>query len=557
MALVLNTNIASMNAQRQLSNTQDAQATTFARLSSGLRINSAKDDAAGLYLSESQTKDIKGLAMATRNASDGISMAQTAEGALDQISKNLQRINELAIQSANGTYNDEARDGLQKEVDQLTQEITRIVETTEFNGRKLLNDDAAASILQIGFRNDASAQLSVGLEGGLRSVEGASGKFSFPNTSETFDTKGQAQGVAQLAAMRSLLGSDKGFDQIFGTAPVYTATAIPLKDLGDGTGDTTTSAGILEGLQQLGNGGSFTQDGMTFSRVPSSNADKYGEKLEITYGDKTIELANVWPGGVFDDSVTIADSDIQDLFGDPTTSKYSPLANEFFPNGAPSTTWDGASNFKELDLDSLGAAGDIQALANGEEFKDDFVSYKRSGKNLQIISQQGTISIQDVWTAETGGTYQNKDLTQAGTTVGGTSSDATDITDFATSLFGSLGKEVNGLASIMEKGIDGTKAVDISSQDSARDAIGMTRDAIDLISEIRATFGAMQNRFEAVISGNDTYGENLSAARSRIRDADFAEETSRLSQQQVLQQAGISVLSQANASSQSILSLLQ
>ena len=134
MALILNTNIASLNATRNLATTQSAQDVTFKRLSTGLRINSAKDDAAGLYLAQSQTKDIRGLAMATRNAGDGISMAQTAEGALAQIGQNLQRINELAIQSANGTYNDKAREGLQKEVDELSREIFRIVETTEFNG---------------------------------------------------------------------------------------------------------------------------------------------------------------------------------------------------------------------------------------------------------------------------------------------------------------------------------------------------------------------------------------------------------------------------------------
>ena len=176
MALVLNTNIASMNAQRHLSNTQAQQSVTFQRLSTGLRVNSAKDDAAGLYLAQSQTKDIRGLNMATRNAGDGISMAQTAEGALDQIAQNLQRVNELAIQSANGTYNDAARGGLQKEVDELTQEINRIVETTEFNGHKLLSKDATQTDLQIGFKNDAGSMISTGLEGGL-AVQGDTRKF--------------------------------------------------------------------------------------------------------------------------------------------------------------------------------------------------------------------------------------------------------------------------------------------------------------------------------------------------------------------------------------------
>lgn len=291
MSLVINTNVAALNGARNLASTQAQQSQTFNRLSTGLRINSAKDDAAGLYLAQSQTKDIRGLNMATRNAGDGISMAQTAEGALDQIQSNLQRINELAIQSANGTYNSAARGGLQKEVDQLTQEIKRIVETTEFNGNMLLNSDAATMTLQVGFDNDAQYRVD---------------------------------------------------------------------------------AGVLSG----------------------------------------------------------------------------------------------------------GIAG-----ANG-------------------------ISTGNALSAVLGGT------------------------------------------------LTATKTIDISSQSNAQAAITSTRAAIDQVSELRATFGAVMNRFEAVISGNQTYSENLQASRSRVQDADFAVETSNLAKQQVLQQAGVAALGQANASSQVVLGLL-
>lgn len=290
MSLVLNTNIAALNATRNLASTQAQQATTFQRLSTGLRINSAKDDAAGLYLAQSQTKDIRGLNMATRNASDGISMAQTAEGALDQIAANLQRINELAIQSANGTYSSAARGGLQKEVDELSKEIARIIETTEFNGMSLLNSAATDITLQIGFKNETHSQIQAGIQSG--------------------------------------------------------------------------GLGALQG-------------------------------------------------------------------------------------------------------------------------------------------------------------------------VGST-----------------------GLARIIQTGFGTNGAIDISTQSAAQAAISLTRDSIDKISEMRATFGAIMNRFEAVISGNNIYAENLSAARSRIQDADFATETSNLAKQQVLQQAGIASLSQANQSSQVILGLL-
>lgn len=298
MALVLNTNMAALNASRNLSSTQSQQATTFQRLSTGLRINSAKDDAAGLYLAQSQTKDIRGLNMATRNAADGISMAQTAEGALDQITENLQRINELAIQSANGTYNTDARAGLQKEVDQLTMEIARIIETTEFNGMPLLNSNAKDLVLQISYTNESASRINAGImSGGLLQMTGAGS-----------------------TGIKSIISA--GFA---------------------GAGGAAISAG---------------------------------------------------------------------------------------------------------------------------------------------------------------------------------------------------------------------KGINILEQSNAMESITLTRESINKISEMRATFGAVMNRFEAVINGNNIYEENLSAARSRIQDADFAVETSNLAKQQVLQQAGVASLSQANQAGQVILGLL-
>jgi len=148
MALTINTNIASLNAQRNLSSSQGAMETSLRRLSSGLRVSSAKDDAAGLFSIQKMTADIRGLNQAVRNAQDGISLAQTGEGAMDQIQSAQQRIREIAVQSANATVED--RTGLQAEVDQLTQEISRIIDTTAFNGTNLLNSSATTLNFQIG-----------------------------------------------------------------------------------------------------------------------------------------------------------------------------------------------------------------------------------------------------------------------------------------------------------------------------------------------------------------------------------------------------------------------
>lgn len=160
MALIVNTNIASLNAQRNLSNSNSALAVSLQRLSSGLRVNSAKDDAAGSAIAEGLTSAIRGGNQAIRNANDGISVGQTAEGALGQIANNLQRIREISVQASNGSISDTNRSQLQKEVDQLTQEISRIVQTTEFNGSKLLSG-ASTITFQVGYSGAATNQVSV------------------------------------------------------------------------------------------------------------------------------------------------------------------------------------------------------------------------------------------------------------------------------------------------------------------------------------------------------------------------------------------------------------
>lgn len=543
MALTINTNIASMNAQRQLSNTQDQQATTFARLSSGLRINSAADDAGGLYLSQSQTKDIKGLSMATRNAGDGISLAQTAEGALDQIGSNLQRINELAIQSANDTYNDEAREGLQKEVDQLTQEINRIVETTEFNGRKLLSKDSESLNLQIGFRNDSGSIINTGLEGGL--VSQGEGSFSFSGTNRSFETKAQAQGVAQLQLAANIVKD--GFDTsklIDGTATKY--TGVTLADLSTDAGATDSSKALHDAIAGLGNGDSATVGDLTVRRVASGATDKLGIDLEIEFNGNTTTVAGAYTGGAYDKTKTIADTNMNDLFGTAasvTDSYNSALANDVFGDKAFAYA-DKASNVTVADLEAFDS-GKLNDLKDGDKVTVGDVTYARSGTDLVLSSEFGSkdATVVGVWSSKT--------------IVGGIDATKTLGDGDLVTLFDRGSQEVNSMASMLDGDLKGTKQVDISNADSAREAIEFTRNAIDTVSSLRATFGAAQNRFDAVISNNDTYGENLSAARSRLRDADFAGETARLAQLQTLQQAGISVLGQANASSQAALSLLR
>lgn len=217
MALIVNTNIASLNAQRNLATNQSTLATTLQRLSSGLRVNSAKDDAAGLAVAESFTSQIRGNTQAVRNANDGISLGQTAESALGSVAGDLQRIREISVQAANGTISNTNRSALQQEVDQLTQEISRIVQTTTFNGTSLLSG-ASTLTFQVGADGTASNQVSVSTTN--LATAGSAGLFSYSaslTASGTINvtTSGGASAViasldsdiARIASVRSTFGA--------------------------------------------------------------------------------------------------------------------------------------------------------------------------------------------------------------------------------------------------------------------------------------------------------------------------------------------------------------
>ncbi len=194
MALIINTNMASLNAQRNLSSSQSSLQTSLQRLSTGMRVNSAKDDAAGMFSIQKMTADIRGLNQAVRNAQDGISLAQTGEGAMDQVQSALQRIREIAVQSANATVED--RTGLQAEVNQLTQEISRIVQTTEFNGTSLLNSTASLTF-QIGADGVASNQIAVSSV----SLTGITGYAASLTATGTVDVSTAAAASAAIASV--------------------------------------------------------------------------------------------------------------------------------------------------------------------------------------------------------------------------------------------------------------------------------------------------------------------------------------------------------------------
>jgi flagellin len=390
MPQVINTNIASLNAQRNLNASQSDANVALERLSSGLRINSAKDDAAGLAISTRFESQITGLTVAQRNANDGISLAQTAEGALDEITNNLQRVRELAVQSANATNSSSDREALNNEVQQRIAEIDRIASQTAFNGLKVLDGSFEQQTFQVGA--NAGETIRVNLETGTR--------------------QDQIGGVATSS------GSDIAVSAADGN---FIGVAI-----GEGSGDAVAIeiGNVSAGLAELG-----------IESTSASQAQFVADK---------INSAGV--GGLY---ASVTDGNDVRL-----------------------------SASDDLRFATVSSAGDASAASLD------------------------------------------------GTTV--TSASQGNLTD-----------------------------LDVSDVAGANDAILRVDSALSEVNSLRSELGAVQNRFESTIANLATSSENLSAANSRILDADFASETAKLAKSQVLQQAGISVLAQANARPQQVLSLLQ
>ncbi len=381
---VINTNVMSLNAQRNLNANSMSLATSIQRLSSGLRINSAKDDAAGLAISERFTTQIRGLNVAVRNANDGISLAQTAEGALGEISNNLQRIRELAVQSSNASNSASDRAALQKEVTQLTAEINRVATQTEFNGTKLLDGSFTGQAFQVG----ANAGQLI-----------------------TVDAVANAQ------------------------------------------------TGSL--------GGTLFADGTVTIDEPADE-------------NTAINLTGISVNGVALDDISVAASGT--TAADTQTAAVNALV--------------AAINAKSAELGVVAEADSSAGVVNVRSFQagDSAIDFEITGASAAFSAPTSQTFVADV-----------------------------DISTFA----------------------------------GAQQAIAIMDSALTSVNSARADMGAVQNRFTSVIANLQTTSENLSASRSRIRDTDFAAETAELTRTQILQQAGVAMLAQANQVPQGVLSLLR
>lgn len=394
MALTVNTNIPSLNTQRNLNSSSNALATSMQRLSTGSRINSAKDDAAGLQIANRLTSQVNGLGVAVRNANDGISLAQTAEGALQQSTNILQRMRDLALQSANGSNSDSEREALNSEVGQLKKELDRISNTTTFGGRQLLDGTFGTASFQVG--SAANEIISVGI--GEMSSKSLSGQF---------------------------------YEAAGGGAVTAVTTA----------GDLTIEV-ALEGVTDPVE--------LTVTMKGDETAEQAAQKIAAAIND-----ANIGVGAFVDgDEISYVAKAGKDTAGDPISA---------------------ITSVTITDTDSTGAGAGATAAAFTE-----------------VAAADSTV-----------------------------------------------------------------KAIDITTAKGAQSAVLVIDDALKAIDSQRADLGAVQNRFDNTIANLQNISENVSAARGRIEDTDFAAETANLSKNQILQQAGTAILAQAKQLPQAVLSLLQ
>jgi flagellin len=549
MALGINTNVASLSAQNQLSNSQKLNDQALERLSSGLRINSAKDDAAGLAISERFTSQINGLNQAARNANDGISLAQTAEGALEETSNILQRIRELAVQSANATNSASDREALQQEVGQLLNEVDRVASTTQFNGLNLLDGTFTAKDFQVGA--NANQTISVSVSGVRTSQLGASvndaGKLNFTVTGDTTGvtnaTRTISDGAGSYGATRAVEGA-------------VSANAISDITINNKTIDSSTAYAI--------SGDSYRGGDSAYAKAGAINAAA-GLTGVSAVAKNTVEFGGNGGNPGEDDFFTIATANNATAEFD-TDGSYALKINGETVISKDLSTGDVIAD-AEISLDDaiadINAASDKTGVVASKE-NGKLVLTAQDGRNIEIdedleFSTDDTTTA-NVTTATT--VFSSTVETTAGTDVvgGGTDTFRGTVT-LSSNDSVKLGGTLSDLgfnsaqANIATSG--SLEGLTIETVSGASSAIQKLDAALNTINDNRAQLGAVQNRFESTISNIQTTSENLSAARGRILDADFAAETAKLSKSQVLQQAGISVLAQANARPQQVLSLLQ
>ena len=529
--LTINHNQMSLNAQRQLAQSGNLQRTTMERLSSGLRINSAKDDVAGVAIADRMTSQIRGLNQAVRNANDGISLAQTAEGALQESTSILQRMRELAVQSANDTNVGTDRASLQKEVGQLQQELNRIANTTAFNGKNLIDGTFSSQKFQVGANANQTISISAG---------NAQATAMGAHTASAYTSGAAGSGGMSAAATGTSNTTTSGTLKIagaLGTADVTVTASAAARTIAANVNAKTSETGV-------------TARASTQLQLTASGTGSSGGALSFN-----LKGQNVTDAGIITQQVKISyNLSAKGTDGTGDDSSLAGLAATI--NSYTGTTGVTA----KLNQDKSGlileqASGyDIQLTGNTDStlgFEVQGLTFNASSS--AAVTNSGGYELAGVSTGVASGAA-------ASVTVGGQvlfeSGNRFSVTASATNVLGDTTGSGAAASGIGTSKLNSVADVNISTQIGANDAISVIDNALAFVDEQRADFGAVQNRFASTINNLQTTSENISDARSRIQDADFAKETANLSRSQILQQAGTAMLAQANQSQQGVLQLL-
>ncbi|MFY3601281.1 flagellin [Achromobacter xylosoxidans] len=563
MAAVINTNYLSLVAQNNLNKSQSSLGTAIERLSSGLRINSAKDDAAGMAIANRFTANVKGLTQAARNANDGISLAQTTEGAASEINTHLQRVRELSVQAANGSYSQEQLNSMQDEINQRLSDIDRISQQTDFNGVKVLSGNAKPLTLQVGANDGETITLNL-TEISVKTL----GLDGF-NVNGTGVTQNRTATVSDLQAAGGKAGTGA-------TANDWTVTT------------NHAAATAEQAFGKLENGNTVVVGGTTYTYdAANGNFTFQNTTKGATAADSTANLAKLASSltpatgtstGTYTNNASASTTFEVDATGNLTIggkAAYLAATGELSTNnpggGAQATLTD------VLTTTSKAAAGTASISIGGKTFNStgtvDEVTYtdtvakdallatfKAGAAGSEINLGQGITAAKltfttgtstDTWVDGSGSftrtqkydtTYTVDPNTGKATVKSGTGTGDYAPKVGATAYVNSSGKLTTETTSKGGKTSDPLKTLDA---------------AFTKLDKLTGELGAVQNRLESTIANLNNVVNNLSSARSRIQDADYATEVSNMSKAQILQQAGTSVLAQANQVPQTVLSLLR
>jgi len=483
MTLSINTNINSLTAQNNLTKSQSALAQATERLSSGLKINTASDNAAGYAISTNFTTQIGGLGQASSNASDAINLAQTTQSALSQVTANLQAIRDLAVQSANGSYTNADRKSIDLEVQQRLAEVTRIANQTDFNGQKVLDGSLGNLSFQVGA--NVGQTISVAVSQGVKAS--------------------QIGAVAEVSS-----GTITGLNISASNPLTFTVAGGSLLTVA--SGHYTTVSDLVTAINAQASG--------------IASVDSNGE-LKITAAasnDVVFSGSAASQLGFSGAAATVAGGTSADSTGAVAAVSSTALSGLTTVN----------INGTDVSLSGVTSLQGLSDTINAANISGVSTAVNAAGTGINFYSSDTTkgLNITDT----TGNVISNSTTTPVATNGngGGTYTEGTTA-----AVGGSLAKG------------------SVGTVDSSNDLISRIDVALNTVSNLNSTLGAIQNRFESTISTLSSQKDNLSSSQSTIRDADFAAETANLSKANIMQQAGISVLAQANSQPQQVLKLLQ